>query len=189
MAKYEKVYSDFEVKETSIKFAGDEQATPVGGVGSLEESFNVKSITKKSEGTVIKNRVKSDGSGELKLSLHMRYDLYTKTYGMIFEELKTGVYAYGSNSDHKEFTLTAIVLDEDGIEKYIAYPKCIANSGIAKKIENGAEEVAEMELTIAVSRDDKGNTKYEAISEEIGETISKETWLTNFNYDLVKKTV
>ena len=105
MPKYEKVFSDFEVKETSIRFNSDVSANAekIGCVGSMEESFNVKTITKKCEGTVVKNKVKSDGSGELKLSLHMRYDLYVKTFGMIFDELKPGVYAYGSNSIYTWF--------------------------------------------------------------------------------------
>lgn len=191
MPKYEKVFSDFEVKETSIRFNSDVSANAekIGCVGSMEESFNVKTITKKCEGTVVKNKVKSDGSGELKLSLHMRYDLYVKTFGMIFDELKPGVYAYGSNSKHEEFTLTALVLDEDNVKKYIAYPNCVASSGIAKKIENGAEEVAEMELTIAIARDEHGNSKYEAIDSEITDEDVRTNWLTKFNYDLVKKTV
>jgi hypothetical protein len=189
MATYDKVFSDFEVKETSIKFANDVSAEAIGCVGSLEESFNVKTITKKCEGTVIKTKVKSDGSGELKVSLHMKYDLYVKTFGMMFNTLKDGVYAYGSNSNHEAFALTAKVLDEDNIVKYIAYPNCVASSGIAKKIENGAEEVAEMELTIAVARDDYGHSKYEAIESELTDETVKTTWLTNFNYDLVKQTV
>lgn len=182
----EKIFSDFEVKETSILFKGDSKAETIGCVGSLEESLNVITRTKKCEGVVVKSRTKSDGSGELKLSLHMKYDVYLKTFAMVLENLKTGISAYGTNNTHPYFCLTAKVLDEDDNVKYIAYPNCTASTGIARKIENGATEVAEMELTISVSADEFGNVKYEGLEENISDESVKSAWLTNFTPELVQ---
>lgn len=187
MTLYEKGFSEYEVKNTSMKFDGDEAAVKVGCVGSLEETMNSKTITKKCEGVVVKSVTKGDGTGELALSLHMRYDLFVKSYGMVLDTLKDGVYAYGQNSRHKTFCLTAEVLDEDGIKKLKAYPNCVITTGIARKIENGAEEVAEMELTVSVMPDEFGNGMYEAIESLADETV-KNTWLSNFTPALVQVT-
>ena len=183
---YEKGFSEFEVKETSIKFTEDESAVKVGCVGSLEETMNSKTITKKCEGIVVKSVTKGDGTGELALSLHMRYDLFLKTYGMMSDGLVDGVCSYGKNSVHKPFCLTCVVLDEDGVRKLKAYPNCVITSGISRKIENGAEEVAEMELTVSVMPDDIGNGMYEAIESLITDENVKTKWLTNFTPDLVQ---
>ena len=58
-------------------------------------------------------------------------------------------------------------------------------AGIANKIENGAEEVAEIELTVAVNPDENGFGKYEALDKLLDETI-KGQWMTAFTPDLVK---
>lgn len=183
------VFSEYEVKNTSIKFNDESggQATKVGCVGTLEETLNAKTVTKKCEGVVTKTVVKGDGTGELKLSLHMVYDLYLKSYGMVADDLKDGVYAYGRNSKHKSMTITAEVLDEDGNVKLRAYPNCVITGGDARKIENGAEEVAEMEITISIMPDEHGNGMYEALVTDSLDSTVKTGWLTNFNYDLVKE--
>lgn len=186
---YENVYSDFEIKDSAIKFEDDEISTKIGCVGSFEETMNSKTITKKCEGVVTKSVTRGDGTGEIVLSLHMRYDLYLKSFGMASDGLVEGVYAYGQSSIHKLFSLTARVLDEDGVEKLKAYPKCTISSGKVMKIENGAEEVAEGELTIAVTPDEHGFGVYEAIANLITDETVKSDWLTNFTPDLVQKAV
>lgn len=183
---YEKGFSEFEVKNTSIKFDGEQTAIKVGCVGSLEETMNSKTITKKCEGVVVKSVTKGDGTGELTLSLHMRYDLYLKSYGMVSDGLKDGVYGYGRDSRHNPFCLTCEVFDEDGIKKLKAYPNCIITSGLARKIENGAEEVAELELTVSVMPDDYGFGVYEAVVTEDLDNAIVTSWLNNFTPSLVQ---
>ena len=87
--------------------------------------------------------------------------------------------------EEKTYLPAETVKDEDGNTKYIAYPKLVASSGIANKIENGAEEVAEIELTVAVNPDENGFGKYEALDKLLDETI-KGQWMTAFTPDLVK---
>lgn len=184
---YESVFSEFEVKNTSIKFADDDAAIKVGCVGSLEETMNSKTITKKCEGVVVKSVSRGDGTGELAMSLHMKYDLFLKSYGMASDGLKDGVYAYGQNSIHKPFCLTCEVLDEDGVKKLKAYPNCVITTGVTRKIENGAEEVAEMELTVTVMPDEYGNGMYEAIESKLTDESIKTAWLNNFTPELVNE--
>lgn len=180
-------FSEFEVKESHAKF-GDDEAMPLGCVGSLEETLNTRTITKKCEGVLKKSVTRSDGSGEIKFTVHMRWEVFKEMFGLISEGLKTGVYAYGTGSRHKEFCYTAKVLDEDGNVKYKAYPKCCVTTGLASKIENGAEEVAEIEVTASVFADANGNCMYQAFADEVDTTITAEKWLEEFTADLVKGT-
>ena len=182
---YSQAFSEYEIKETAIKVVGAETFEKIGCVGSIDESMETVTVTKKCEGVVVKSVTRGTGNGELTLSLHMRYDLYLSVFGMQDALLKDGVAGYGRNSKHKEFALVAKVLDEDGVVKYVAYPKCVVSSGAARKVENGAEEVAEVEITVAVMPDEAGFGKYEAVDVLLDETIRNQ-WLTAFSPDLVK---
>ena len=187
---YKQVFSEYEIKEASIRFedAGEEERfEKLGCVGSIDESLETITVTKKCEGVVVKSVTRGSGNGELTLSLHMRYDLYVHMFGMEDETLADGVLGYGQNSRHKNFAFVAKVKDEDGNVKYIAYPKLIIQSGLANKIENGAEEVAEIEITAYVQPDENGFAKYEALDILLDETI-KGKWMTEFKPELVKKT-
>lgn len=65
----------------------------------------------------------------------MNYNLYTQIFGMDDENLLDGVYGYGTNSRHREFTYVGEVMDEDGNIKYKAYPKCAVKTGPSNTIE------------------------------------------------------
>lgn len=183
---YSEVYSEYAVKNSSIKFPEDTVATKIGCVGSMEETMNVKTITKNCEGVMVKTVVKPDGTGEIALSLHMKYDLFLKTYGMVSDGLVDGVYAYGRGTSHKPFCLTCEVEDEDGVKKLKAYPNVVVKDGMARSIENGAEEVAEMEITLTIMPDEYGIGMYEALESEITEETVKTDWLNNFSSELVR---
>lgn len=186
MASYMSVFSNFEIKNASIKFKdSDGQFVKLGCVGSAEDELEVKVVTKNCEGVLAKSVARGAGSGTLTMSLHMRYDLYVEAFGMNQDGLKDGVMAYGKNSRHKEFTLVAQVYDEDGNEKFVAYPRCVMSSAPSCSIENGAEEVAEIEIEINLFADDNGNVKYEAINSD-GFALA-ETWMTSWTPELVKQ--
>jgi hypothetical protein len=97
-----------------------------------------------------------------------------------------GVMAYGINSKHKNFACTQHVFDEDGEEKFKAYPKCIVETGVARKIENGAEEVAEIELEVSLMPDEYGNCVYEALASELSDETVKTKWMTAFEPSMVQ---
>lgn len=182
------VFSEFEVKEQLIKVTGAEQYEQMSCVGSSEEELEVKVITKKCRGVVAKERVKGTGNGSLKESLHVPRDIYNKIYDMNNANLIDGVNSYGQDSMHPEFALTQLVIDEDDEEKLKAYPRCIMESGPARKVENGAEEVAELDLTIKLLPDEFGQCMYEILVSDLPEDLSvtKETWLTGFTPDMVQ---
>lgn len=183
---YDKNFADYEVKELSTKFAGDESAARMGCVGTMNTEMETKTVTKSCEGVVAKKRTRGTGSGTITLNAHAKHSILSKMLGMVLDSLKDGVYAYGSNSRHEEFCLTAKVLDEDGNLKYVAYPKVQSETGYVKNIENGAEEVAQGEYTLSVMPDEYGNGVYEMLDSEFTDATAKEQWLNNWSYDLVR---
>lgn len=180
------VFSEYEVTEQGIKFEDSEEFQSANCVGSSEEEMESRVVTKKCRGVVAKEAVKGTGKGTLKLSLHMPWAIYTEIYGMTLDTLIEGVKAYGSNSRHKRFAITQHVFDEDGAEKFKAYPNCIVETGLATKIENGAEEVAEIEMEIAVMPDEFGNGVYQALATELKDETAKSTWMTAFIPSMVQ---
>ena len=181
------VFSEYEVRKIAVKFEGEEEYLGTECVGSCEETMNTKVITKKCRGVNVKTVVKGDGTGTLKVSMHMPYEIYLQAYGMNLDTLIEGVKAYGQNSRHEAFSVVQDVYDEDGIRKFKAYPNCIIQTGVARKIENGAEEVAEIELEISVMPDEFGNGMYEALAEGLDETVAGK-WMTDFASEMVQVT-
>lgn len=180
------VFSDFELDQLGIKLNGANAYVSANCVGSCEEEMETKTVTKSCRGVVVKKIARGTGNGTLKLSLHIPYAVYTEAYGMDLDTLIAGVKAYGKNSVHKTLSIVMHIKDEDGAEKLKAYPNCILEAGMSRKIENGAEEVAELELEISVMPDEYGNGLYEAIVDDVTDTNAKTTWMTNFTPDLVQ---
>ena len=101
------------------------------------------------------------------------------------EDLKDGVYAYGQDSMHPVFSATEKVTNEDGDVKFKAYPNCTVKEGIVRKVENGGEDVAEIDMTLSVMPDEHGKGMYEALESKVDETIKK-TWLEDFTPEMVR---
>lgn len=181
-------FSEYEVKESTVKFEGEgETAMSLGCVGTLEETLNVKTITKDCEGVRKKTVVRPTGDGEIKFTLHMRWEPFKKMFGLISDGYAAGVYAYGRDGMHKHFCYTAKVKDEDGNIKLKAYPDCVVSTGIQNKTENGAEEVSEIEVTATVLADAYGNCMYQCFVSDVTEDIAN-GWLQNFDHDLIVAT-
>ena len=179
--------SEFEVKKIGFKFEGEETFQAVECIGSMEEDMAVKTITKKCRGVVRKKRSKGTGEGTVKLSLHIPYAIYVKAFSMDLDSLKDGVYAYGENSRHKVLSMVAHIEDEDGNEKMKAYPNGVMNTGVVRKVENGAEEVAELEMEVGVMPDEYGNGLYETVvAADDEETVNE--WMTAFDPAMVQVT-
>lgn len=174
-------FSEFAAEKIGIKIKGEAKHELAGAVGKVEEAMNAKTVSKKYKGIEAKTRTKGDGTGELKLSLHIDYEIYKKMYGMNSDTVKPGIAVYGSNSVHPEFSLTLLIEDEDGKKKVKAYPRCIVKEGNAGSIENGSDNVAEIDLTISVMPDDFGNGKYEALTSDLKAAgFTEDSWMENF---------
>lgn len=180
------VWSEFEILEQYIKVAGGSEYEDMSCVGTAEHELESRTVTKKCRGIEVKNSTKGTGKGTLTESLHVPRHVYNKIYAMNQTGLKEGVIAYGQDSRHPEFSLTLLIENEDGERMYRAYPRCKVVEGPKKKIENGAEEVAELELVMNIFPDDHGNGVYEVVVEDLPEDSELRTnWLTGFDPEMV----
>ncbi len=179
------VFSEYEVRHMNV-IMPDTSVGSIKCIGQVEEEAEVRVVTKKCRGVVAKSRTRGTGSGTLKLTGHIPHELYIKLHNMDSEaNLKEGVSAYGKNSIHPVVCITADVFDEDDVEKFKAYPVCTVSTGPARTVENGAEEVAEVEMEIAFSPDDYGDGIYEALADELDPTL-KSQWMEGFTPALVR---
>lgn len=184
----ETVFSEYEVRRAHAIIGTGEAAKSceLKCIGSLEEAAEVTKITKKCRGKVAKERTRGAGNGTLKISLHMPYELYLELHGMRSDPgLIEGVNSYGAKSLHPEFAFTAQVFDEDEVEKLKAWPRCVMSSGPARKVENGAEEVAEIDAEISFMPDAYDAGMYEALVSDIKDGAVKTEWLEKFTPELV----
>lgn len=182
----ETVFSEAEVRKIGVIIGDATEADVNECVGSWEEEMQVKTVTKKCRGVVQKSRTKGTGNGTIKASLHMAQDLFASMFGMKSEDLKDGVIAHGTSSIHPVFCVTALVLDEDDNEKLKAYPSCTIQSALSRKVENGAEEIAEIEVEIAVLPDKYGYGMYEAVVSDLEDEQLKENWLSSFKPEMAR---
>ena len=182
------VFSEYELLELAMKFNDEEEGTFTHAdcTGSWEEEADTLTVTKNCRGTVAKKRTRGVGSGTITYSGHMPHSLWVKMYNMDQEGLAEGVAAYGKNSRHREMTVVAKLLDEDGNIKYKAYPRVVANN-LNRSVENGSEEVAETEIELGWMPDDNGNGFYEALEADMGTDTSglKTKWMTAWTPDLM----
>lgn len=176
------VFSEYEVRQANVTVG--EKMWEIKCVGKWEEEMEVQKTVKKCRGKVAKQRTRGTGSGTCKATCHMPYECYYALHGMDSDGLKAGVKGYGTDSLHPVALVTLDVYDEDDVEKLKAYPCCTAVSGPARSVENGAEEVAEVELELGVSPDENGFGMYEALAEGLDSQV-KSGWMGAFSTALV----
>ena len=107
-------------------------------------------------------------------------------HGMSRKDLKDGIVAYGQSSLHAVACVTAKILNEDGDVKYKAYPNCTITNGLSRTVDNDTEDVAMLELEIAVMPDEDGEGMYEAIETDLQDATVKTKWMEEFSRELVE---
>lgn len=179
-------FSKWELRKLAIKMKGATEFKHADCVGSMEEEFELKTVTKSCRGVVKKSKTKPIG-GTVTLSLHIPYDIYCAMFDMVREDLKEGVQGYGTNNVHQEFCAVAEMYNEENELMLVAYPNCVNASGPKTSIENGAEEIAEVELEITIMPDEHDYLRYECLPEDLpeGNESIASTWMTAFTPELV----
>ena len=176
------VYSYFECDQLAIKVAGDEAYTRDDCVGSIEVERETKTVTKSCRGVIKKRKTKATGNGTLTLKMHVKLALYRKLYAMTNEGLQPGVYAFDNTVAMPEASIAARVKDEDDNIMFLGYPRAKVEEINTLSIENGAEEVAEVEMKLSYMPDDYNKGEYQALEIELtGNELTAENWMTDFS--------
>ncbi|MGG3943370.1 phage tail protein [Peribacillus psychrosaccharolyticus] len=180
------------ITNASIQFieGGTQQpGTKFGCIGTIEGETELNEFVKNCEGVETKKIVRPIRIN-LTISGHIPVKVARDIFGLSNEDLKPGVYAYGADSKGKNFVLTADVIDEfQDITKLIAFSNCVSNTGLVITIENGADELAELEMEYTVMQDSNKKFYYEALVDELEDQTVVTQWHTQFTSDLVKATV
>ena len=181
------VYSYFECDQMAIKVTGEESYTRDDCIGSFEVERETKTVTKSCRGVVKKRKTKPTGNGTITLKLHVKLGLYRKLTAMTNTGLQPGVYAWDNTVSMPEASVTARVKDEDDNIMYLAYPRAKVEELNTLSIENGAEEVAEVEIKLSYMPDDYNKGEYQALADELtGDVLNEDNWMTAFSSDLAQ---
>lgn len=179
------------ITNASIQFfeGGEQQeGTKFGCIGQLESETELIEIVKTCEGVETKRTSKPQKT-DATVSAHIPVDVFRNFFGLSNKGLKPGVYSYGTQSKGKRFVFTADVVDEfEDVTKLIAFSNCSSSTGLKFTIENGADEVALMELEYTALPDEQREIYYEALIPELEDESVAEQWHKMFTHELVKLT-
>lgn len=123
----------------------------------------------------------------LKIEAHVPMEIYRKFYGLNHDDaLKAGVYSYGPSSKGTPFSFAGNIVDDfEDNHKLVGFLNVSSASGLTFEIENGADEVAVLELEASVMKDELGYFYHEAIAAEMDTDISNQ-WMTKLDADTLK---
>ena len=163
--------------------------TSFGCIGTLEGETEMTQKQLKC-GSVILKEISKPNKTTLTVTLaDVPVAVARKITGLRNEDLKPGVYAYGTKSKGAEFIFTGDVIDDfEEVTKLIAFPKCSSATGFKISIDNGADEVANIEFELTALPDEAGEIVYEALVAELEDQTVATQWHTAFTRDLVKQT-
>ena len=178
------VFSEYEVRKMAVIF-DDGDVGDIECISKLEQEATVITVQKKCRGVVAKSRTRGTGAGTLKVEAHIARAILQRLHDFKSDGLVAGVTAYGRNSLHPEVTIVADVYDEDDNEMLKAWPRCTVSTGPGGSTENGATEVAVVELEIAYAPDTTGQGVYEALVDDIESEEIVTAWMNAWNRDLV----
>ena len=187
------VFEDFNIEEASVQeldsnYETTGTAKSFGCVGTLSIEPEVQQIVKNCGIKQLKSVTKT-AYLNVTIAGHINRSVADSLFGLTNDGLVTGVKAFNVNSSSKSMCFTAKVYNMDRSEvKYIALPIIQNISGFVKNIDNGATEVAYVELEFNALFDKNNNAYYEALESELTDETVKSKWMTEFTPDLVKIT-
>lgn len=192
MATIIEEFDAVKITNVSIQFFENglqKPGTKFGCVGKIEGETELTEYTKKCEGVEVKKITKPLKMNNT-VSAHIPIKVARNLFGFSNKDLKAGVYSYGADSKGKRFVLTADVVDEfQDITKLVAFSNCVSATGFKLSIENGSDELAELEIEFTAMKDDNGQFYYEALVSELDDPKVEEQWHQVFTPTLVKDTV
>lgn len=174
--------ASIQIKRNAVQEVG----TKFGCIGEIEGETELKELIKKCEGVEVKRRTKPEKMN-LTVSAHIPVQVARDVFGISNNNLKPGVYAYGADSIGSTFIFTADVIDEfEDITKLIAFSNCVSATGFKFTIENGSDELAELEIEFTALQDSNRKIYYEAFVDELNDPTILEAWHTAYTPELVE---
>lgn len=163
-----------------------QEGTKFGCMGSINGETEMRDIVKNCEGVEAK-KISKPVKMNNTVNAHIPVQVARDFFGLSNKDLKPGVWAYGSLSKGKKFVFTADVIDEfEDVTKLIAFVNCTNSTGFRIQIENGGDEVAQLELQFTSLRDELKNFYYEALIDELEDATVAKQWHEKFTPELVK---
>ena len=186
MANIVTTFDNVSIKKVAFNFKGAETGLSTDCNGQLSGETEMQTIVKKCGSTEVKSKSKPIAM-TANITAHIPVDVYRRFYGLAQDErIKPGIYSYGPDSIGEDFALSAEIVDDfEENEKLLGFLNCTSNTGLTFTIENGADEVAALEMETKVMVDEFNKFYHEAIVAEL-ETDLTDQWMSNLSADVIK---
>lgn len=153
--------------------------------GSLSVDSETKTISKVCEG-IVTDEISVIESMAVDLSGHMPVEVLRNVYGISTDGNIEGVYSFNRDSRGQVGTWTWDITSPFQTDrKLIAFPRLSVQGGLSWSLENGGDEVAEVEISFSALPDERGNFYYEAMESEVDTTVVNK-WHKEFSTELVE---
>ena len=159
--------------------------TNEGCINDIEVEPEIRTITKTCEGVEVLSRPQIDYL-TLSINAHFKPGIIRKMDGLKNDGLAVGVYGYPKFPIGAKLLITAKVLDENQVVKYIAFPNVMAPNGLSFSIDNTEDEVQLQEKELRAYNDVNDMSYYEAFADELEDDDIKTKWMNQFTPELVK---
>lgn len=188
-------YNEYTVTEGHVRWLKEqaegadkyEKGIGLGCTGSLNTETEIKVVTKTCEGNPVKEWPVPQKMTATFVG-HMPVPIVRKAFGLTNKDLKPGVFSYGVDSRGGGGVFTWKTLNiEETITKFLAFPNGSFVGGLKLTLENGLDEIAQVEMTLTFMKDDNRQFYYEAFDEELEDEDVKNKWMQEFTPELVKK--
>lgn len=181
-------FDNVSIKKIAFNFKGGTSGLSTDCNGQLAGETEMQTIVKKCGSTEVKSKSKPIAM-TVTITAHVPVDVYRKFYGLAQDErLVPGVYSYGPDSVGEDFALSAEIVDDfEENEKLLGFLNCTSNTGLTFTIENGADEVAALELEAKIMVDEFNKFYHEAIVAELESDLT-DAWMNNLSADVIKVT-
>lgn len=179
-------FDNVSIKKVAFNFKGAEAGLATDCNGQLSGETEMQTIVKKCGSTEVKSKSKPIAM-TVTITAHIPVEVYRRFYGVAQDErIKPGIYSYGPDSIGEDFALSAEIVDDfEENEKLLGFLNYTSNTGLTFTIENGADEVAALEMETKVMVDEFNKFYHEAIVAELEEDLTDQ-WMSNLSADVIK---
>ncbi|TWW13172.1 hypothetical protein LABALGNA3A7_09780 [Dellaglioa algida] len=181
-------FDNVSITGLSFLFKGEEAAILADCVGKFSVEAEMQDIVKKC-GSIELKKLSKPIKMTAKITAHIPMDIYRHFYGLHQNaDVKPGIFSYGPSSQGQQFALAVKISDDfENNFKLEAMLNVASSTGLTFEVENGADEVAALELEASILVDTLGEFYHEGIVAELGEDLT-DAWMTKLTPEVLKVT-